>query len=254
MKIIASDYDGTLFINDEVSQNTINKIREFKSLGHKFVIVTGRHIGAIYDEAIHRGIDFDYVIGNNGGIIVDKDKNIVFAQYIDKDVAVDILEMKNNPGVQFLLATDGFSNHTHFQNQAVKDYFKGHFMNVDIINEEELLNNGLLSVFFKMEDDNLSIPLQKSYIEKHQGLLDGFQNANIVDLVANGVSKAHGIAKLNEILKADEIYVVGDDYNDISMFEKYHGYAINTGIEELKKLAIASVNGVDEVIDLILKP
>ena len=42
MKIAASDYDGTLFRNDEISAADVDGVNKWTAAGNKFGVVTGR--------------------------------------------------------------------------------------------------------------------------------------------------------------------------------------------------------------------
>ena len=41
-QIVLSDYDGTIYITEADMENNIKCIKEYRELGGKFVIVTGR--------------------------------------------------------------------------------------------------------------------------------------------------------------------------------------------------------------------
>ena len=47
MKLFASDYDGTLHINGEVTQETLDGIKRFRGAGNLFGIATGRSLNSI---------------------------------------------------------------------------------------------------------------------------------------------------------------------------------------------------------------
>ena len=61
MKIIASDYDGTINYQGRISNEDKEAIRKFRQAGNKFGIVTGRDAelsGWIRQED---GFEFDYI-------------------------------------------------------------------------------------------------------------------------------------------------------------------------------------------------
>ncbi|MBR2972716.1 MAG: HAD hydrolase family protein, partial [Clostridia bacterium] len=80
------------------------------------------------------------------------------------------------------------------------------------------------------------------------------QNGRCIDITAVGVGKASGIATLAQIMKVDEenIWTAGDNYNDIDMLLKYHGCAMESGVDAAKKAAGCTCNAVADVIKMIL--
>ena len=69
MKIAASDYDGTLFRNNEIAAEDARGVHAWRAAGHKFGVVTGRDYGMLVPQLHHYGVEFDYAVCNNGGII-----------------------------------------------------------------------------------------------------------------------------------------------------------------------------------------
>ena len=60
MKIAASDYDGTLFRNEEIAKSDAEAVHKWRLAGHKFGVVTGRDYGMLAPQLKHYGIESDY--------------------------------------------------------------------------------------------------------------------------------------------------------------------------------------------------
>jgi hydroxymethylpyrimidine pyrophosphatase-like HAD family hydrolase len=71
MKIAASDYDGTLFRNNEICSEDVKGVADWRARGNKFGVVSGRDYGMLAPQLHHYGIGYDYAVCNNGGIILD---------------------------------------------------------------------------------------------------------------------------------------------------------------------------------------
>ena len=70
VSIIFSDLDNTLANKRYISENNINAINKYTSLGNLFVITSGRSVS--YINKIAKSINNKrYIIGNNGSIIYD---------------------------------------------------------------------------------------------------------------------------------------------------------------------------------------
>ena len=75
--ILASDFDGTIYIDFCISEKDIQAIRDFQEAGNLFAIVTGRSYASLY-PLIEGKIDPDIIIANNGGhIFVKKDEKLI---------------------------------------------------------------------------------------------------------------------------------------------------------------------------------
>ena len=73
MKILASDYDGTLRTEELVAEKDIEAIARFRKAGNLFGIVTGRSMESLQKEIERNGFTYDFIITNNGGVIYDGD-------------------------------------------------------------------------------------------------------------------------------------------------------------------------------------
>jgi len=63
--LFASDYDGTIRRDGQVTKEDLAQISAFQAKGNIFGIVTGRAIDMIAGELKHYGIAFDFIIGGN---------------------------------------------------------------------------------------------------------------------------------------------------------------------------------------------
>jgi hydroxymethylpyrimidine pyrophosphatase-like HAD family hydrolase len=73
-----------------------------------------------------------------------------------------------------------------------------------------------------------------------------------VDVCAAGNNKGTGLEHLQDVMGWQDypLYVIGDDLNDLSMIEKFHGFAMASGhplVLEKARGAFASVGEMLEV-------
>lgn len=95
----------------------------------------------------------------------------------------------------------------------------------------------------------------------HQQLLKNIsfnieRNNQYIDILPKGVSKKNAIKELIARChsKEDDLYVVGDSYNDLSMFEiNKHNFIIDKGIESLSKKATYVVDSISDCLKIIDK-
>ena len=76
-KVAASDFDGTLFINQQISAENLSAIRNWRALGNKFGIVTGRAYIMLTPHLEEYNLEIDFAICENGAIIHDGDGKII---------------------------------------------------------------------------------------------------------------------------------------------------------------------------------
>nr|WP_290226151.1 HAD family hydrolase [Trichocoleus desertorum] len=65
---IASDYDGTLATNGQVSETTLAALQRLRKSGRKLILVTGRHLDDLFQ--VLPQIDwFDCIVAENGALL-----------------------------------------------------------------------------------------------------------------------------------------------------------------------------------------
>ena len=95
MKLLVSDYDGTieieeLFKDPYIPNDTISNIQHFIDYGNKFMIATARPYDSIIEEVDRYNIPYDFISTLNGCIIHDNSGNVIYSKDI---VPVDIDEL-----------------------------------------------------------------------------------------------------------------------------------------------------------------
>ena len=78
MKLIATDYDGTLNYNG-VGTETIEAIRKWRQAGNAFGVVSGRGPDFIPELMNILGSNFDFLVLCNGSYATDSNGKVLFA-------------------------------------------------------------------------------------------------------------------------------------------------------------------------------
>ena len=91
MKIIGSDYDGTLNHNG-IDDAKRQAIREWRQAGNVFTLVSGRHVNSVRDLHIEQSFDCDYFLGSNGAVILNNKNEVVHKDCCDPDMLVPLIE------------------------------------------------------------------------------------------------------------------------------------------------------------------
>lgn len=224
MKTLISDFDKTLF--DKNYFINIKKVNEFVEKGNMFIIATGRNITSLKREIEGKDIKFSYLICNDGGIIFDKNLNIIYREDIDSKIAIKIFdELEKNNCISDVYMDDCF---VYTKNKKCK------------INR----------ILAKPLDIGRTNKLLDSINNKYNNVF-GYASSNWLNINNKKVNKGSSIKKLEKLVDLGEIYTIGDNINDISMNKLYNSFSIK-GNNELEKNSKYIVNNFIEAIDYLL--
>lgn len=253
MKILASDYDGTFRVNDEVSSENIEAVHAWRKAGNAFGFVSGRSMESIRREIEEHGIEIDFVIGNNGGVIYDKDFTEIKSYYIPFEKALDITSyLKKESCVSYVL------NNGYHRAKVVLDETKedSKYANVKLqISEQDILREKRIAQIVASLEKSEDGERIANYINGHfKGFACGYRNINCVDITPHGVSKATGLAYMVKKLQVEkaQVYAIGDSYNDIPMLETFHGIAMKEAPMQVKSYTEMEAKSVSEAIQILL--
>lgn len=232
MKVIGSDFDGTITTGKTILDSTREEIRKFRDAGNIFIIVTGRSVSK-FEEGIKKyNIDFfDYVICANGSIVLDKNLNCIEKYEMNRNSVENVLNvLLDKKNKQIILNTEENSYHI---------YDKRDFLNIT----EPILSISL--VFDSIKDRN-------GYSLDKIDDLSVYSNNIFTDILVSGVSKATSILKLYSNINGDELYTIGDGENDICMLEIVeNSYTFVSSVEIVKKSAKYIYQSIDEILNEI---
>lgn len=77
MKIVASDYDGTLYSQGHLLGDVVSAVTEWRQNGNLFGIATGRDFYMTISEVDKWGIPVDFYICMNGAAVYDHDRHLL---------------------------------------------------------------------------------------------------------------------------------------------------------------------------------
>lgn len=244
MRLIATDYDGTLN-HGGFDEAKLDAIRRWRAAGNKFGVISGRGPGFIEELQKTLGEEFDFLASCNGGVAADSQGNELFRHECDcvdvKQFVADIFAWGAHTlyvdfdGQCVLLGTEHCKEPYHFippeELPPVKSFYK-------------------MALFFDTPEqaEVMAAKIREKYGDK----VNPLQNWWCVDIAPYGVDKATGIRELCAhygVVETDVI-AVGDNLNDMAMIEAFYSYAMAQGNEQLKA---AATHVTDNVTDLILR-
>ena len=250
MKILASDYDGTLRTEELVDINDVHAIHEFRAAGNMFGLVTGRSMESIQTEIQKNKIEFDFIVANNGGVIYDRDFQRLQVLYMDFNKALDIIAYIKTLDCVSYVINDGFHRFKFSVDENQIDHKYGNMPDTNE-HEEEVLDRGKISQLVVSLNDTMLAEEISHYINTNfKGYAVAYVNVNCVDIVPEGVSKAEGLYFIEQHLglEHDAIYAIGDSFNDIPMIEEIADRVIT-----LEKQAEHVFISIEECIAFLMK-
>ena len=260
VNLIATDLDGTLFYPKKRSHMVTKEnrafIHRFVGDGGRILLVTGRN--AYFGEKVGSkiGHPFDY-IACNGSLVVSGGKRI-FEKGIPNEEAkkiVNDLQNDHEAKLIFLFTKDhnmvcqkkeiakwvkmGYSIYRIFEGTYREPYFKD-----DELFQEELEKGMIYKILMFPGFGKKSIPFSFELAKKLQPMypdLNIVASEQAIEITAQGCTKREGLSfylDYNQI-NVDNVLVVGDSGNDISMFQAFPGrsFCMDHSLEDVKQHA-----------------
>lgn len=282
IKLIASDMDGTLLNSDhKIPKENVELIKFAQKNGIQFVVATGRAyyeaLPALNDESIKCD-----VISFNGGIIYDKNGNIInitpmklkdlyytieilksleisYQLYTKNTIYTNSIETDITGYIDLIRANGEEPNEQHLRQEAKNRLALGHITEVENIelylNQED---NPAIKVI------GISNDLEK--LKHATELLSGNDNISVTSSGANNVEIMDKKATKGEALKivADihdinlkNTIAIGDNLNDQAMLDIVeYSIAMKNGNKELQnnaKFITEKTNSEGGVADSVMK-
>lgn len=250
--LFASDFDGTLAKDHHTIEDKNVKAIQAFALPHVFGIVSGRDPLSLMECCKNAHLPYDFLICFNGALCIDVHEDILYDSPITKSLT-DILH--------YLKESDAFSYHIVGHHQALLNYtnkvckesiafemqqFKAYDMVQHISDMERVY-----MITCEFQDDETAL-LHATYINEHFSHLSASANTRFIDIMNNGVSKANSVHHMMtyfHVLK-DQVYVIGDSYNDDEMIKQFHGFAIK-GNKTVEQHAQYIVEDVHEALAIV---
>lgn len=292
IKFIASDMDGTLLNSDhDIDKETVEAIKRAEEAGMTFAISTGREYESVKGLLEKHNLKVECVL-SNGAEYRDEDGNILEVINIKEDSAKKIIELLDKHHLSARIFTDKGIFTTSTEEEALKEIiFRTMTFNPGISEEEarevaenlgfftclqyiddidEFFKGGVeVRKFVAFHNDIELIDKMKKVLSEIDGLAisSSFRdNIEITDINAQkGIILERITSKKG--LANNEVMILGDSFNDYSMFEIFEeSVAMKNAIDEVKAIAkyiTASNNdlgvakainyAVDNKLDVILK-
>ncbi|MCI8400996.1 MAG: HAD hydrolase family protein [Lachnospiraceae bacterium] len=252
MKILGSDYDGTLKQEGSVTEEDLLAIRKFRAEGNRFGIITGRSVSMIRYELEAWKIPVDFLVCSNGGVIAGADYRILNRFDIGLPVAMELIaDLEQDKKVMF-----GISDGDRFgtlQEGKLSQIPEDPLLTKGQMDAGEILACGIVNSFFvRCPDTEETFALCRRLSGKYGGRLSFYPNRDVFDVVAAGVSKSAGAMAVMRHF-GETCHVIGDGYNDLPMIRDFQGFSVESAPEDVKAEAVKIYRSVGECLKELMK-
>lgn len=253
MRMIVIDMDGTLLnAKTEISEENIRAIKAAQKDGIEVVIATGRFYRDAKARCERASID-TYIISSNGSEVHSRDGVQIHCASMDEKDAKSIIEKLESEGYYYEVTVDGAIYSTEKGRERIleeakkkidegdgrgRSYFKSEY-------ELQFNQKGLESVdgmeaIFRRAKGYYKVLGHSFDDAKRSAGIELFKEMDGICLVTSGnhnfemsskkASKGDSLEKLASMigLELQNTMAIGDNYNDVSMFEKV-GYSVAMG-------------------------
>lgn len=231
MKILASDFDNTIYYLPEDERSIRNKsnveaINKFVSRGNTFIIITGRNYSNLKRILNEIGLKYTYLVCDDGAKIFTNVDYCIYTMLLDRESIDKIIPVLEKENCDYYL-DDGY-NVTQNKDDCVK-------IVINCKTTEE--KNRMVEI---VKENNIHIYASRFY----------------VNIINNVVNKRDALKELFELenLNYNNLYCIGDNTNDYSMLKEFRGAVIkqhNEVLDELKKEEFETIKDYIEYLNRV---
>jgi len=211
LKILASDFDETIYYADkeEVNNKNIVAIRNFINRGNIFCIITGRNYTDLKMLLNELNIPYTYLICEDGAKIFNSMDFCIDTTYLDSEEIKTIIPILEQFACDYYL-DDGY-NRTENQKDCVK-------------------------IVINCTDEQEKIKLVE--IIKGKTNVHIYASRTHINIINHTVNKEKALKKLFNLENLDFnlLYTIGDNDNDYEMLKTFNGGVIKKHHHKLDEL------------------
>lgn len=222
MKLLVSDFDGTLF-NDHYKEN-IEAVNRFVDAGNLFAIATGRDLNRLLKD-LDRNLKFNYLICSDGAVIYDSHFNEIYRSDIAPKVVDGVCEL--------IRVNDCFGD-------------------IDLIEGANMNDRKISAIYAPYDEGKAEMAnYALSCLQKRFPQIHGYLSTHYINITNRTVTKSSAIHQLLELEKLNPVlvYTIGDDQNDREMLLDFIGCAM---VQNDLDFSTPVVKSVAELIQILL--
>ena len=228
MKILASDFDDTIYyLTDEAkNKKNIESIRKFVNAGNAFCIITGRNYTDLKKYLNEYEIPYTYLICEDGAKIFNNVDYCLDTILLDRNEVEKIVNIIKENNWNYYL-DDGYNETTNYDD--------------------------CVKVVIKCDDSNK----QKEIVEiiRKQVPVHVYASRFHINIINPQVNKEKALKRLFNIegLNYNSLHVIGDNDNDYEMLKEFNGAVIKKHHHKLDSLQKPEFETLSDYIEELMK-
>lgn len=248
MKLLASDFDGTLFVDGKIAEETVKAIQQWQKKGNWAGIVTGRNLHFLQSSLNGYPIKWDFYVCSTGGAIYDRFCKLIAQNPFSKDALKKLMEHSALKTGRFVMGSAPDGSYFYGEKSVYEKLKKE--LNIQKVDWDALFSQSLNQVSSIFSTPEEARECTRRLNEELGQWITAYQNIECVDVAPLGGSKAEGLDILLSRLTfcPDEIFAIGDSFNDLSMIERFSGYTVENAEKEIQKKAKKVYDSVGTLI------
>ena len=226
MKLLSSDYDGTLNVFEYDIHLNLAYIRRFMREGNIFVLNTGREYNRIMPEIEKFNIPYNYLSCTDGNLILNDQNEIIYQTSMHDDISQMVFDLSQKfPSIKL---------DPIMYNGSILEYQ----LVTTEITEKLLLTLEKICLLYNLCYKTFHIGKKLYVYIGHRDITKSTAIERIIDF---------------EKIEKCDIFTVGDDMNDFEMIRDYNGYTFPWGREALKKISCGECHSVADLVKKIIR-
>lgn len=216
MKIAALDMDGTVYVDENITEAVKEAIAAWRAAGNLAVSATGKSIANARGTLEPFGVELDYHVLYNGTVLTEGDYTVLQEEHLDADTVTAIAERFTGKALN--IYTTGLTG----ADQIVWDGLSGQESSmvagaqVGDLGDVAKRDTVLMSLW--IPGDAALRQEVDEWVRANFDVESSF-NCDFYDIMPPGHNKGEGLTRLLSCLGHEEaqLYTFGDSFNDLSM-------------------------------------
>lgn len=223
ISLVISDVDGTLINTDKVlTDRTKAAVKQLRQANILFTITSARPPFGL--RFIVDTLNLQYPVGAfNGGILLKPDSSVIDCTPLASEIIPEVIAIIEDFGLDPWLCSN---NHWYIkdpQGVHVDHHAKTLRFKPTVINGFQDIKDGVVKIVGVGKDNNTVAQCEAAAQKKFESRLSATRSQPYyLDITQPDANKGMVVTKLAKYLSipAAEILTIGDNYNDVSMFQR----------------------------------
>ncbi|GAA1472368.1 Cof-type HAD-IIB family hydrolase [Corynebacterium aurimucosum] len=216
MKIAALDMDGTVYVNEDITEAVKEAIAAWRAAGNLAISATGKSIANARNTLEPFGVELDYHVLYNGTVITDGDYSILHEEHLPSDTVQAIIDRFT--GLPLNIYLTGLTGADQVAWDGLAGRESSMVANTEVVDPGDVAKRSTVLMSLWIPGDAELRREVDEWVRANCDVESSF-NCDFYDIMPPGHNKGEGLTRLLGHLGHEEaeLYTFGDSFNDLSM-------------------------------------